>query len=343
MASLKSKISFNKIRNKKDKVKATLKEKKPKKEKVPKPERQKKKRKIGYIILCVITFLAILMILAVGAFAAYIVIKAPKFNEERLFSKESSTFYDINNEQFYTLGMNVGNDVVEKRIKLTYEELPEILIDAVVATEDSRFFQHNGVDLARFIKASIGQVLGHSDAGGASTLTMQVSKNSLTDTTSSGIKGIIRKFTDIYLAVFEIEKNYTKQDILELYLNSEFLGNQSFGVEQASQTYFGKSAKDLSISEAALIAGLFQAPSSYDPYNYPEAAQARRNQVLNLMKRHGYINEEECEIAKSINVEDMLVENTNTVNEYQGYVDTVVEEIIKKYDIDPYKTPLEFR
>ena len=341
MASLKSKISFNKIRNKKDKVKATLKEKKPKKEKVPKPERQKKKRKIGYIILCVITFLAILMILAVGAFAAYIVIKAPKFDEERLFSKESSTFYDINNEQFYTLGMNVGNDVVEKRIKLTYEELPEILIDAVVATEDSRFFQHNGVDLARFIKASIGQVLGHSDAGGASTLTMQVSKNSLTDTTSSGIKGIIRKFTDIYLAVFEIEKNYTKQDILELYLNSEFLGNQSFGVEQASQTYFGKSAKDLSISEAALIAGLFQAPSSYDPYNYPEAAQARRNQVLNLMKRHGYINEEECEIAKSINVEDMLVENTNTVNEYQGYVDTVVEEIIKKYDIDPYKTPLE--
>ena len=113
MASLISKISFNKIRNKKDKVKATLKEKKPKKEKVPKPERQKKKRKIGYIILCVITFLAILMILAVGAFAAYIVIKAPKFDEERLFSKESSTFYDINNEQFYTLGMNVGNDVVE--------------------------------------------------------------------------------------------------------------------------------------------------------------------------------------------------------------------------------------
>lgn len=339
MKSIKSKISFNKIRNKKDKIKTTLKEKK--KVNKDKPEKKKKKRRIGYIILCLITFLAILMILTVAAFFTYIVIKAPKFDEDKLFTKESSTFYDINNEQFYTLGMSVGEDIVEKRIKLSYEDLPEILIDALVATEDSRFFQHNGVDLARFLKASIQQVLGNSGAGGASTLTMQVSKNSFTSSERSGIDGIIRKFTDIYLSVFEIEKKYTKQDIIELYLNSEFLGNQSYGVEQASQTYFGKSAKDISLSEAALLAGLFQAPSSYDPYVYPEDAEARRNQVLNLMNRHGYINEEECEIAKSIHVTDMLKENTSTTNDFQGYADTVIEEIINKYGIDPYKTPVE--
>ena len=339
MTSLKSKIHFNKLRNKKDKFKANLKKEKIKKDKPPK--QKKNKRKIWYIILSIITGLAILLILLVFSFVIYIVIKAPEFDEDLLFNKDSTIFYDINGEPYYTLGMNVGEDVVEKRIKLSYDEFPQVLIDALVATEDSRFFQHNGVDLARFIKASIGQLLGQSDAGGASTLTMQVSKNSLTDTTSEGIQGIIRKFTDIYLSVFKIEKQYTKQDILELYLNSEFLGNQSYGVEQASQTYFGKSASDLSISEAALIAGLFQAPSSYDPYVYPEKAQARRNQVLNLMLRHGYINNEECEIAKSIDVTSMLKESTTLNNEYQGYVDTVIEEIMNKYDINPYKTALE--
>lgn len=256
------------------------------------------KRKTWYIVLTIITALAILAVFTVIAFAAYIVITAPEFTEAKLFNKDSTVIYYNDNQVLTTLGMNAGNGEVENRVKVEYDEIPEVLIDAVVATEDSRFFQHNGVDLARFIKASIGQVLGQSGAGGASTLTMQVSKNALTDTTSTGIKGIIRKFTDIYLSVFKIEKKYTKQDIIALYLNSEFLGNHSFGVEKASQTYFGKSVKDLSLSEAALIAGLFQAPTAYDPFSYPDQAEARRNQVLNLMVRHGYISKEIAEDAK---------------------------------------------
>ena len=92
------------------------------------------------------------------------------------------------------------------RDKITYDELPEVLVDAIVATEDSRFFQHNGFDAPRFFKASLGQVAGNSDAGGASTLSMQVIKNSFTSSEDSGFKGIVRKFTDIYLAVFKLEK-----------------------------------------------------------------------------------------------------------------------------------------
>lgn len=345
MASLKSKIKFNKIRNKGDKLKAKLKkDKSNSKVKKGKPEKEKKpknKRKIWYWILSIITGGAILVFVLIIAFAIYIVSSAPEFTEDKLFEKESTVLYKANGEELATLGMNVGNNTVEKRIKLTYDELPQVLIDAVVATEDSRFFQHNGVDIARFIKASFGQLLGRDDAGGASTLTMQVSKNALTDTTSHGIQGIIRKFTDVYLSVFEIEKQYTKQDILELYVNSWFLGQNSFGVEQASQTYFGKSASDLSLSEAALIAGLFQAPTAYDPYNNPDKARARRNQVLNLMLRHGYINEEECEIAKSMPLTEMLAPKSEGAAANQGYIDTVIREVQEKYGVDPYLVPLQ--
>ena len=283
MANMKSKIKFNKIRNTGDKLKAKLKKDDSKKSKNKKEKKTKNKRKIWYWILSIITGGAILMFLVLFGFAIYIVVNAPEFSEDKLYNKDSTIIYKSNGEELTTLGMSVGDGDVEKRIKLEYDELPQVLIDAVVATEDSRFFQHNGVDLARFIKASIGQVLGQDGAGGASTLTMQVSKNALTDRNSEGLSGIIRKFTDVYLSVFEIEKRYTKQDILEMYVNSEFLGNGSFGVEQASQTYFGKSATDLSLPEAAMIAGLFQAPSAFDPYVYPDKAKARRNQVLNLM------------------------------------------------------------
>ncbi len=341
MTSLKSKLNFNKLRNKKDKIKNRLKRKdKPPKE--AKEKKPKNKKVIWYRVLTIITGLAIIAFVVIILFAAYIVISAPEFTEEKLFNKDSTViYYGTDNKVLTTLGMSAGNGEVENRVKVEYDELPEVLIDAVVATEDSRFFQHNGVDLARFIKASLGQLVGQSGAGGASTLTMQVSKNALTDTTSTGIKGIVRKFTDIYLSVFKIEKKYTKQDIIALYLNSEFLGNHSFGVEKASQTYFGKSVKDLTLPEAALIAGLFQAPSAYDPFNYPEEAEARRNQVLNLMVRHGYISEDEASIAKQIHVKDMIIERKSYISEYQGYIDTVIQEVKDKYKVDPYKVPLE--
>jgi len=347
MASTKSKIKFNKVRNKGESLKAKIKREKKVKDKpkkLSKNGKEKKKlnkRKIGYWILIGITSCAILFIVLMVAFAFYIVSSAPEFDEDKLFNKESSAIYDINGNKIATLGMNVGDDIVETRIKLSYDQFPQVLIDAVVATEDSRFFQHNGVDLARFIKASIGQILGQDGAGGASTLTMQVSKNALTDTTSEGFAGITRKFTDIYLSVFKIEKAYTKQEILELYLNSEFLGENSFGVEQASHTYFGKSAKDLSLSEAALIAGLFQAPTAYDPFINPENAKARRNQVLNLMYRHGYISEEACEAAKAMPLKEMLAPKSSNTNSYQGYIDTVVEEVINNYGVNPYTVSLE--
>ena len=293
-----------------------------------------KKKTTGHKILIIVLFLAVILMAMILCFTIYIIATAPDFETDLLYNKESSVLLSNDGSEYARLGS-------ENRELVSYDELPQVLVDAVVATEDSRFFQHNGFDLPRFVKATLGQLLGNSGAGGASTLTMQVSKNSFTSTEASGIAGIIRKFTDIYMSIFKIEKNYTKQEILELYVNSPYLGSGAYGVEQASQTYFGKSVKDLSLPEAALIAGLFQAPGAYDPYLNPKDAQARRDQVLNLMVRHGYIDKKTADEAKAVSVQSLLVSDSYTVlNEYQGFIDTVVQAVIDDTGNSPYNVPM---
>ena len=305
--------------------------------------KQKKKKKIKKILKLLLNiFLLLLLIGLIGGivFAVYIVVKAPNFDPKNLYSTESSIVYDKNGKQITKLG-------VEKRKNVNYDDLPQVLVDAIIATEDSRFMQHNGFDLPRFLKASAGQVVnkitGHGNAGGGSTLTMQVSKNNYTSVESSGFEGIVRKFTDIYISIFKLEKNYSKEEIMEFYVNIPFLGNNSYGVEQACQSYFGKSVSDINLSEASLIAGLFQAPTSYDPYRHPDYAEERRNTVLYLMQRHGYITKEEAEDAKKISVTSLLRSSNpeSESNEYQSYIDVVIDEVEEKTGNNPYTTGMK--
>ena len=305
--------------------------------------KQKKKKKVKKILKLLLNiFLLLLLIGLIGGivFAVYIVVKAPNFDPKNLYSTESSIVYDKNGKQITKLG-------VEKRKNVNYDDLPQVLVDAIIATEDSRFMQHNGFDLPRFLKASAGQVVnkitGHGNAGGGSTLTMQVSKNNYTSVESSGFEGIVRKFTDIYISIFKLEKNYSKEEIMEFYVNIPFLGNNSYGVEQACQSYFGKSVSDINLSEASLIAGLFQAPTSYDPYRHPDYAEERRNTVLYLMQRHGYITKEEAEDAKKISVTSLLRSSNpeSESNEYQSYIDVVIDEVEEKTGNNPYTTGMK--
>lgn len=291
----------------------------------------KKKRMILNILLVgVIAFVALMIV-----FFAYVIIKAPKFDPNNLKFTQMSELYDRDGN----LMTKMGN---ENRTEITYDDLPEVLIDAIIATEDSRFFQHNGFDLPRFAKASIGQVLGR-DSGGASTLTMQIVKNNYTSTVSKGFEGIVRKFTDIYISIFKVERKYTKKEIIEFYVNDSYLGNGAYGVEQASLNYFGKSVGELNLAEASFIAGLFQSPTYYNPYNYPERAEKRRQTVLYLMQRHGYITEEEKQIAQANPITSYIktTQTNGAYSEYQGYIDTVVEELENEYDLNPYTTPLK--
>ncbi len=290
--------------------------------------KEKKPKKKRHILL--ISFMAILILgsLACLSFCVYIIAVSPEFDPEALHTNSSTNVYDVNGNLIAKMG-------AQFRENITYDELPEVLIDAIIATEDSKFFQHSGVDLLRFSKAVVGQLLGHNDAGGGSTITMQLAKMAINGTEAHGIGGIIRKFKDIYMALFKIEKTYSKQEILEFYVNRSFFGSGAYGVEQASQTYFGKSVGELNLAEAATLAGLFQAPDAYDAYKNTDLAQARRNLVLGLMVRHGYITQEEAETAKAIPLKDMLSGYNFTYSEYQGFIDTMYYDVIEKTGLSP--------
>ena len=308
-----------------------------------KPRRRRKRSIAGAIINF---FLSLLMLIGIAAmigvigFCGYIVATAPEFDTDKLYNKEASIFYYKSGEEWVEFA-RVG---MEQREHKNYDDLPDVFVDALIATEDARFFQHNGFDVVRFTKAAMGQVSGQEGAGGASTLTMQVAKNTFSKDdegkiASHGFEGIVRKFHDIYVAIFLIEKNYTKEEIVEFYANAQFLGQNTYGVEQASQKYFGKSISDLTLTEAALLVGIFNSPSKYNPFYSVDAAQQRRDRVLDLMVRHDYITEEQANDAKAIPVASLIVERkASTLNKYQQFIDLVCEQMEEEFGdgINPY-------
>ena len=327
------KLKLKSIHDMKETLKSEKKEKKEKKKKV----RKKRKGRVWSVIAILFITLGIAIASVSIAFSLYIVFTSPEFTTQKLYKKDGTVIYWADGSILTRFG---AEDLVIKN----YEDFPQVLVDALVATEDARFFQHSGFDAARFIKASAGQALGQSGAGGASTLSMQLAKNNFNGTEDSGLAGIIRKFKDIYMAVFKIEKNYTKEQIIEMYLNSyPFAGGDgtntsgTVGIERASQLFFGKSVSDLSLPEAATLVGMLNASTLYNPYYHPEASNNRKNTVLSLMNRHGYITEEEMKIAQSIHVKSLLKpveEKTVASNPYQALIDYVVDEIEDKENID---------
>jgi len=332
----KKKINIKGILFKK-KEKAVDKSKKVKTNKTKEKRKGNNKKKKNALrkVLTIILGLGIFGVLATLLFFIYIVLSCGDFDPEAFKNQEQTVIYDKDGEIIATLGD-------QKREEVDYDELPEVLIDALIATEDSRFFQHNGVDTARFLKATALQLIGRDEAGGASTLTMQTVKNNLTkkDNKEGKIQKLVRKFKDVYLSVFFMEKKYSKEEILEMYVNDSGLGGMIYGVGEASKYYFGKTVSELSLPEAALLAGMYQAPTKYNPYNNPENAKTRRTTVLKLMKLHGYITEEEREMAEAVSIESMLV-GTAKKADYQGYIDTVIEEVENKTGNNPSKVPMK--
>ena len=293
---------------------------------------KKKSSKLNIISAIILGFIVFFGLAGFG-FIYFIYINSPEFNTDLLYKQESSNIYDSQGKLITTIG-------TEKRQIVEYKDLPQVLIDAILATEDARFFEHNGVDVPRFMIASYGYFTGNN-AGGASTITMQVSKNSFTSTEAEGIEGVVRKFTDVYLSMFKIERDYTKEEILEFYVNAPYLGGGSYGVEQASKTYFGKSVGQLNLVEAAMIAGMFQAPGEYDPYVNPDKTNARKNEVINLMLRHKFITQTEADAALKVDIEDHLEKLKTKTNKYQGFIDTVVQEVIDRTGNNPYEVSMD--
>lgn len=186
-------------------------------------------------------------------------------------------------------GRLIDEIFIERRDPVSSDEIPEGLKKGLVATEDARFYDHHGVDFLGLFRAVAKKLIGQR-LRGTSTLTQQLAKNLFLTPERS----LVRKLKEAGLA-FQIERKYTKEQILTLYLNQVYLGSGTFGVEAASKRYFGKSVKELDLAQQAMLAGLPQSPSGYDPFKYPEKALARRNIVLGRMRDVGYITEQECE------------------------------------------------
>ena len=191
-------------------------------------------------------------------------------------------------------GSIVGEFAIEKRVLIKYEEIPEVLRNAIIATEDETFFSHIGINLWRIPGALWANFRSGRKGQGFSTLTMQLSRLLFL----SPQKTYERKLREILLAL-EIERRFTKKEIFTLYCNLVNFGHGNYGVEAASRFYFGKSAKDLNLQEAALIAGVPQSPSRLSPLDHPEAAQKRRNHALNRMVAEKYLTPEQAQVAQS--------------------------------------------
>ena len=187
-------------------------------------------------------------------------------------------------------GEQIATFYEERREIVPIEQLPPALIEAIISVEDSRFFEHNGVDFRGIARAAYQNLQAGRVVEGGSTITQQLAKV-LFLTPKQTFK---RKFKEALLAL-KIERNYTKKEIMERYFNKIYFGSGAYGVEAASRVYFDKSVRDIDLAEAAMLAGLPKAPSYYSPYQHPERAQRRQRTVLNLMVNHGYLSQDKAD------------------------------------------------
>jgi penicillin-binding protein 1A len=221
-----------------------------------------------------------------------------------------------------------------KRTPVDYDEIPPLLIKAVLAAEDEHFFEHPGIDYRGVIRGAIRELFGQAQAGG-STITQQLPR-ALEVTSRAGLNSGFQKFVDKYkewILAVRIEREFTKEEILELYLNTVFLGKSSYGMASAAQTYFGKSLSELTVSETAILAGVGQRPADWNPIASPKNATTRRSYVLRRMKETGAIDEVQYAIAMAEPVQSRNF-GSQTQIEAPYVAEMVRAEMVKRFGED---------
>ena len=276
--------------------------------------------KYGFIGL--LTFFVVCVI-AGGSLFAYYVSSVPKLTENKLQSTNSSKIYDANGSLIADLG-------AEKRESASTDEIPTTLVNAITSIEDKRFFTHRGIDVYRIMGAAVNNLRRSSTQGG-STLDQQLIKLAYFSTNTSD-QTLKRKSQEIWLSL-QMERQFTKQEILTFYINKVYMGNGYYGMKTAAKSYFGKDLSDLSVAQAALLAGIPQAPTQYDPYANPDAAKERRNTVLSEMYEDKNISKEEYEQAKATDVSDGLLPLTKKAS-YEPYLDNYIKQVIEQVSTD---------
>ena len=274
---------------------------------------------LKYAAIAAISLFFLLLILG-GLVFGYYASKAPTLSEKDLVATTSSKIYDNQNNLIADLG-------AEKRINVKTNEIPTDLVNAIVAIEDHRFFNHRGVDFIRIGGAFFSNLRGGRQGG--STLTQQLIKLTYFSTSSSD-QTLSRKIQEAWLAT-QLEQKATKQEILTYYINKVYMSNGNYGMQTAARSYYAKDLKDLSLPQVALLAGMPQAPNQYDPYTNPEAALHRRNLVLKEMLDMKSITNEQYESAVNTPVTDGLQSLTGSSN-YPAYMDNYLKEVIQQVE-----------
>ncbi|MBS4172715.1 PBP1A family penicillin-binding protein [Bacillus sp. FJAT-49736] len=289
-------------------------------------KRGKSSKKFSIIKKVFLAFFILgILAIGIGTIVFISMIKdAPKLDASKLEVPLSTKFYDKNGNFLYEYGK-------EKRTNITYSQLPEMLEHAFIATEDARFYKHHGIDMKGTARAITENLTGNFGSQGGSTITQQVIKNSFL----SPEKTIKRKVQEWSLA-YQLENKYTKHQILMMYLNKIYLGNRSYGVAAAAKSYYGVDSnhlKQLTLPEMAMLAGLPQSPSHYDPTvpENREAATNRRNVVLQAMYNQGYITKKQMKDAEKVPVTKGLVpKNKKQGMPNEAFLDAAVKEVESK-------------
>ncbi|MGB8427300.1 MAG: PBP1A family penicillin-binding protein [Desulfobacterales bacterium] len=292
----------------------------------PEKSNPTKKRRVGRFIFRLFLLMMLIGIVAGAAGAVglyyYISRDLPKISSLKDYHPPViSTVYADD-------GRKIGEFFNERRIVVPLTDVPDLLIKAFVAAEDSRFFTHRGIDLLSITRAFIKNIEAGGIVQGGSTITQQVTKSFLL----TPEKSYTRKMKEAILA-FRIEKALKKEDILFLYLNQIYLGHGAYGVEAAAENYFGKTARDMNLAECAMLAGLPQAPSRYSPFRYPDRAKQRQIYVLNRMVAEGVITAGEATAAIDTPL-DIRPRRNWYIEEVPFYTEYVRQYIEKKYGTD---------
>ncbi|MBZ5568096.1 MAG: PBP1A family penicillin-binding protein [Acidobacteriia bacterium] len=277
-------------------------------------------RLVGRVVFALLVVASAL----IGAFGGLLLVYSTDLPEvDELQRYHPSTITELYDDQ----GRVIGSFALQRRILVSYEDFPKVLRDAIISVEDKDFEKHWGVNFWRILGAAYKDIALGQKAQGGSTLTMQLSRNLFLTPERS----FHRKIQEIMLAI-QIERRFTKPQIFALYANQIFLGHGAYGFEAGSQLYFSKHAKDLTLDEAALLAGLPKAPNYYSPLNNPERSARRRNLVLNAMLEDGKITAEQAARAKSMPILLRIQSDPNSLAPY--FVEEVRRYLEKKYGAD---------
>lgn len=275
------------------------------------------------ILLSVNTILVGILCVGVviACYVAYCASSAPELTEEALTATVSSKIYDKDGNLIANLGS-------EKRSNAETGEIPTDLVNAIVAIEDQRFFEHRGIDVIRIAGSLVNNLSGGNLQGG-STLDQQFIKLTYFSTSAKD-QTLKRKIQEAWLAL-QLERRNTKQEILTYYVNKVYMSNGNYGMKTAAKSFYNKELKELSLAQLALLAGMPQAPNHYDPYVQPEAAKNRRDLVLSQMLKQEYITQEQYETAVATPIEDGLQPLSNN-SSYPAYMDNYLKEVIEEVE-----------